>query len=246
MPAVGYVLPSSLSPEPAAVTKRDEFAARNVALLIERFDQFVDEYDRRNPFDRSDQRTRHVRTLELRAEAGTAAAALNSEVFLGSLYNTLKAWGIGVRGSHLVPQNEFVAALRIHEAEITALDGKQIDDPALRATEVTRALWTLIANLGIVDNDAPLVAGSKALHHVLPDLVSPIDRQYTRPFFGWYSNQFQYSQERAFAEIFATFWRIAVRVQPERLVASGWRTSKAKILDNAVVAFCLVEEITKS
>lgn len=100
--------------------------------------------------------------------------------------------------------------------------------------------------MGIVENDAPLVAGSKALHHVLPDLVSPIDRQYTRPFFGWYSSQFQYGQERAFTEIFATFWRIAVRVQPARLVASGWRTSKAKLLDNAVVAFCLVEDVTKA
>jgi hypothetical protein len=31
---------------------------------------------------------------------------------------------------------------------------------------------------------------------------------------------------------------------PDRLVGAGWRTSAAKILDNAVVAYCRVEHLT--
>lgn len=95
-------------------------------------------------------------------------------------------------------------------------------------------------------NDAPLVAGSKALHHVLPDLVVPIDRRYTRPFFGWYGTQFQYQQQRAFEEMFPTFHSIAVEVQLEQFMGNGWRTARAKVLDKAIVAFCLVEGVRRS
>jgi hypothetical protein len=137
---------------------------------------------------------------------------------------------------------DFESAFRDREADVAALDGLRIDDPNLKVAAVTDALWSL----GIVTNDTPLVAGSKALHHVLPDLVVPIDRRYTRPFFGWYGTQFQYQQQRVFEEMFPTFHRIAVEVHPEQFMGEDWCAARAKILDNAIVAFCLVEDVRRS
>jgi hypothetical protein len=51
------------------------------------------------------------------------------------------------------------------------------------ANDIIEELWQLIDNLGIVENEAKLVSGSKALHHLLPDLVVPMDRAYTQKFF---------------------------------------------------------------
>lgn len=39
------------------------------------------------------------------------------------------------------------------------------------------------------------MAGSKTLHHLLPDLVPPIDREYTRPFFGLHNPEFGNSRQ---------------------------------------------------
>jgi hypothetical protein len=39
------------------------------------------------------------------------------------------------------------------------------------------------------------MAGSKALDHLLPDLVPPMDREYTRPFFGLHNPEFGNSRQ---------------------------------------------------
>lgn len=39
--------------------------------------------------------------------------------------------------------------------------------------------WQVIENLGIVRNRSLIVSGTKALHHVLPGLVPPMDRAWT-------------------------------------------------------------------
>lgn len=228
------------------MTKREDMVAEHVRRLISGFDTYVAAYDRLDPFRRTGQLSSHVHTLKVRGELGSAAVALADGRFLARLHETLLKWGIGRRSSRLVPLAEFGRALRDREADIVALDGERIDDPNLSMGDTARVVWDLIASLGIVENDAPLVAGTKALHHILPDLVSPMDRQYTRPFFGWYSQQFQYQQRRAFEEAFHQFWKIAVRVEPERLMGTGWRTARSKILDNAVVGFCLEEGIKRA
>jgi len=83
-----------------------------------------------------------------------------------------------------------------------------------------------------------------ALHHFLPDLIVPIDRKSTRAFFAWHVPEFQYQQERVFRHAFRHFRRIALATNPEQYVATGgWKTSRTKVIDNAVVAFCVQENL---
>ena len=209
--------------------RRDELVKR----LIGDFVRFLDVYDCHLPFSRYGQLEFHVYTIRRRHELGSARAAISDSLFLKNLYNTLQAWGIGTRASRLCTYEVFSASLRDRVSAIAALDGMTINDA--NANEVSEELWQLLSNLNIVDNDAKLVSGSKALHHLLPDLVVPIDRAYTQKFFGWHNPVFQYGQRDCFREAFSTFANIACIVRPEKLVDTGWRSSRTKIIDNALI-----------
>lgn len=110
-------------------------------------------------------------------------------------------------------------------------------DPQLNVNETGQQLWRLIDSLDIVANNTRIVAGSKALHHLLSELMVPIDRAYTRRFFGWQSPTFQYEQRACFEQAFAAFAHISRRTNPSQYVRSGWHSSRTKIIDNAIIGF---------
>src|SRR5437588_8573109 len=82
-----------------------------VPALIAGFKRYLNAYTRRPVFDRAGQLEFHLETIALRRKLGSAVAAVSDEGFLRSLYRTLQAWGIGVRASNLVSQNEFAVRL---------------------------------------------------------------------------------------------------------------------------------------
>jgi hypothetical protein len=87
-------------------------------------------------------------------------------------------------------------------------------------------------------------ACTKTLHHLLPDLVIPMDRAWTGAFFKFHLPEWQdpSSQRRIFKIAYDQFAAVAHRTNPEQYVThQGWRTSRAKILDNALIGFCKVE-----
>lgn len=211
------------------------------------FLQFLDAFEQYCPFTKYGQLEFHIETIQLRRERGSGGAAVRDAVFQHKLYETLRAWGIGSRRSQLCPFADFADALVDKEKEISQLDGLAIEQADLKIELITRMLWNLIDSLAIVTNQARLVAGSKALHHILPDLIVPIDRAYTQVLFGWENPQFQYHQERCFAEIFDFFVSVARATNPGQYVGKKrWNTSTTKVLDNAVVgAICLIKEHLK-
>lgn len=207
----------------------------NIDSLIKEFPRYLQIFEHNPPFKRYGQWEYHVETIELRRELGSAKAALYDDQFLAALYKTLQAWGIGIRASKLVSFETFVAALRAKSSEIIGLEDKAIDDPQMNVNEMGQQVWRLIDTLGIVDNNARIVAGSKALHHVLPELVVPMDRAYTQKFFCWQSPKFQYEQRSCFEQAFAAFAEIARKTKPSQYVGSGWHSSRTKVIDNALI-----------
>jgi hypothetical protein len=110
-----------------------------------------------------------------------------------------------------------------------------IESDAFEVASVAAALDDLIANLSIVENRARIVAGTKTLHHLLPDLVPPMDRALDGTFFGWSSSDPQNNQTKIFVGAFTGFAEVARATQPSRLVGDGWRSCSTKVLDNAVI-----------
>jgi hypothetical protein len=149
-----------------------------------------------------------------------------------------------MRASVLLPEAAFAAALVRAIPALTELDHLRIDDldlPDSAADEI----WALINGLGVTENQAKIVAGTKTLHHLLPDLVPPIDREWTGLFFGYQPARFQSGQESLFHNMFATFRDIALQVDlASRVNGLGWRTSTSKLLDNAAIGYCQAELAT--
>lgn len=221
---------------------RQEAVNERLVQLTRGFPRYVTAYDQLVPFT-SEQLAAHRDTIKLRREAGSVRAAIHNPLFVTSLRRTLMAWGIGVRASKLVPPAAFTEALIAALPSLEPLESLRIDDLDLPAN-LADQLWTIIASLGVVENEAKLVAGTKTLHHLLPELVVPMDRAWTGKFFRLHLPEWQdpANQRRILRVVYGAFMRFAREVQPEQYVtALGWRTSRTKILDNALIAFCKLE-----
>jgi hypothetical protein len=213
-----------------------------IGKLVSRFGDYVQAYDDRPPFTR-EQLAAHRHSVELRRQAGGVRAAVEDEEFVASLRRTLLAWGVGRRASRLVASEDFTAAIRGAAPGLEALEPMAIDDDDLPGDMADR-LWFIIDSLGVVTNKAKLVAGTKTLHHLLPDLVPPMDRAFTGAFFGFHLPEWQdiAGQRRILRLAYDQFAAVARRVHPAKYVTgAGWRTSRTKILDNALIGFCKAE-----
>jgi len=116
----------------------------------------------------------------------------------------------------------------------------------LKTEEVAEKIWTLIERLKIVDNTSLIVPGTKTLLHLLPDLVPPMDRAWTGAFFLWSAAAPQSGQRDTFLRTFSKFAEVAREARPAHYVGDRWRTSSAKVLDNAVIGFCKLRDIRPS
>jgi hypothetical protein len=221
--------------------------ADSVGILIASFPTFLGAFDAYCPFTHYGQLKHHVETIRLRRVLGSAKAAVNDPAFQRSLYRTLEVWGRGSRASRLRDFPELTAALRAEAAAIEDLDGLAIDEPGLDAETVGDRLGRLAQALDIGGDEARIVPGSTALHHLLPDLVVPIDNEHTRRLFQWPRQALRNSPGRCFREAFAAFARIARAADPAQYVGARWYTSRTKVIDNAVVGFsCWVEAVSSN
>ena len=218
----------------------------SVELLIARFSECLKAYDHDCQFTKYGQLEYHIATIERRRELGSAIAALDDHAFKWSLYQTLQAWQIGQRASRLKSFQAFEKALSVRAPQIRELDGLTIDQANLAVRAIGERLAGLVQGLDIVENKARVVPGSKTLHHILPDLVVPIDRAYTQQFFEWPNPRFQNYPEKCFIEAFDAFVKIARATNPAQYVGTGWYTSRSKVIDNAIVGlWCLVKAEVK-
>jgi hypothetical protein len=186
----------------------------------------------------------HRRAIDTRRGLGSARAAIDSDQFVEFVYATLTAWGMHRMGPGNTKLREFevvCGSLRSNRDTIGALDGLSLSQLAQAQLDtVASQAWKLVDALTISIAEAKIVANTKALHHVLPDLIPPIDRTYTFNFF--YSRaMLSISEEEAFHEMFSRFHRIAAQnaVALRRLLGPGWNTSETKVLDNAVVGYAI-------
>ncbi len=213
--------------------------------LIRDFDPCVVNYDEHPPFTRLVQYELHRRTIDSRRRLGTVASAVHDRPFTRDLRDTLAAWGLNQRASHLLEQPDFNRSLRAHVSDMAALEHRQLEQvPGDQVEAVAAQVYDLISAMDVVMSAARVVAGTKALHHLLPDLVPPMDRAWTGSFLGWAPLDPQNQQRPIFMEAFAVFAEVARATKPSRLIGGErWRTSPTKVLDNAVIGFCRLHRI---
>jgi len=104
---------------------RKSLVERRIQRLIANFGHYVNWFDEHVPFDRPNQLESHLATMRLRKDLKTATAAAADLTFCKSLYRTLQSWGIGQRGSHLVPLDAFQKAMASAFSQLRLLKASQ-------------------------------------------------------------------------------------------------------------------------
>lgn len=164
------------------------------------------------------------------------------------LYATLCAWGIhrmGREAGRLVEFGKFCQEIETLSPYLGRLQGLYLSElTAQEVEDTTHMLWNLIESMRIRPVDKPyLVPATKALHHILPELVVPVDGQYTAAFFGWSRNELLNRPRDMFFKVFPTLADIAKRIKPQVSSYAGqpFHRTLAKIVDNAIAGFVISE-----
>jgi hypothetical protein len=186
----------------------------------------------------------HERTLERRGRFAEPRSLVEDTCFMEYVFATLCAWGMHHTGKHptrLAGFDAFCASYRadgvvetlesLWDSNITSLAPSDAD-------RVGTEVWSVIERTEVSASETRLVAGSKALHHVLPNLVPPIDRRYTISFF---IGNTPFIGKPEFDQIFPRVNEIALACAGEIAAAIARRgfmeTGPAKVIDNAIVGF---------
>ncbi len=185
----------------------------------------------------------HLRAVERRRLHETARSLLDDQLFLEYAYAVLPAWGMHRMGAQAAKVADFAqisAALRQEEPALQQLWPLRITMLSPQSADhVAATAWDIIAHVKVSTSRTQIVAGSKMLHHLLPDLIPPIDRQYT---FSFFTGQKMVASDRAaFLDWYPQLAAIAVRCQQpiyDAIKRGGFMaTGEAKVIDNAIMGF---------
>ena len=189
----------------------------------------------------------HRKTLHRRATHGAIESLLGDDTFFDALYATLTAWGLhrmGPGNTKLRNLDDIRSSIREQAQRLEELRPLRITDVAdSDIPRLVERVWAVLTALRVSIAKAQIVANSKTLHHLLPDLVPPMDREYTFQFF-YGRNMLSVDEATAFREMFGRLARVASnqRIAIGELLDQSWNTSAAKVVDNAIVGYMIARE----
>lgn len=186
----------------------------------------------------------HNRAIERRRTHVSVQDALSDELFLEYVYAVLPAWGMhrmGMQAAKVGDLTQIVTALQDQQPALEELWPLRITELARAETShLAELAWQVIAAIRVSTSGTQIVAGTKWLHHLLPDLIPPIDRQYTFSFFTGQKSVY-HGDRQAFLEWLPYFTEIGSSCKREiraAIDAGGFMaTSEAKVIDNAIIGY---------
>jgi hypothetical protein len=219
--------------------------------LVDRVEECLDAFDKAAVFT-GPSVFFHVEAIRRRRSHASVRTAVVDRPLLVSVYATLTSWGMhrmGPAGAKLVAFDDFAGSLRDQEERLSALEAFHLEELSdLEARDVAGTLWGAVQAVSVSASESRVVAGTKALHHFLPELLPPMDRRYTDGFFlganGTFNSlAFQADPAGAFAEIFPRMARVARQCRRSFTdrIGHGLHTSLPKGVDNAIVGYVLLK-----
>jgi len=181
------------------------------------------------------------------------AGLINDGTHIHDVYESLRVeFGVGIRGAKLVSFEDFWGSIKDHSQVVVRLTDYRMDciAPNPVPQDILRDLRELFCGLKVVPPKAKqgkpleegpkLVAVSKTLHFLLPNLVMPVDRAKVLRFLGKgdvppkIEKQFEW-----FKEVFNKYIELAAQLELEPNNGDGnwWNISVPKRIDNAIAGF---------
>ncbi|MDE1825021.1 MAG: hypothetical protein KGH61_04915 [Candidatus Micrarchaeota archaeon] len=167
---------------------------------------------------------------------------LDDDKFYEYIYATLISWGMhrmGKRGAKMRDFCPFRESIQDCKSELLKLDKKALERLMPdQINQTQNALLTIFHKLKIMKTNSKIVSTSKTLHFILPELVVPIDREYTLRFFGE-KNLTSKNEEKIFVELFNRFYKISQKLKLDEVnfKKSKFQPSVAKLIDNAIIGY---------
>lgn len=158
------------------------------------------------------------------------------------VYATLVAWGMhrmGLTGAKMPNYDEFKESIVAHKDKLEELRGKRIE-------YITRnEIDSIIESLSIIcfsikgsTSQSHLVSGSKTLAHILPNLVCPMDRQYTLRFFKFRSKDTENDIFKFVMRSMWDFYQNSNNVKSvQSLLGQTFNENYPKIFDNLIIEY---------
>lgn len=221
-----------------------ERVEHRIREVCDNFESYLREFDRLHPFTGPSVYF-HIKTIERLNSLGLSKA-LEDKLFLEYLYATLASWGMhrmGPKGAKLVEFTDFTKTLQAQKSKILNLQGIHLTKlPEKELKDVMNRLWKILSTLRISSTGTQLIAGTKTLHHLLPNLMPPIDVQHTLKFVFNY-NPTYLSEEQKFKRVYPILWKIGSKNRRTILqwIGKGFHTSETKVIDNAIVGYVKVK-----
>ena len=224
--------------------QRSDRVSNRVEDLIADIDAYLDIFDEERPFGAEAWRLHRQVIGRVRGTASIGELTADDS-FIRLLYRTLQAWGMDSRAAKLLDPVTFAERIRVQVPNLTKLASVRLDSmDEVTATRVQGELWSILSAIRASATKSFLVGASKTVHHLLPDLMPPMDRRYTYWFFAYPTTVPPARQERVFAETFPIFRMIAARRRQtlEERIGTGMHTSVPKTIDNAIIGYGLAHQ----
>ena len=228
---------------------KEDLADQRIDELCEHFKDYVKTAIDRYGVD-TPARHFHIRTIQRLTSVRSFSEIFDDELFYDYLYATLVSWGMSGRSAKLLGFDGFKHTLQSNRNNIIELSEYSLrlladadDSNSKVQDDLVRLIIQVFSNVSVSATESKLVANSKALHHVLPNLIPPVDRNYTLRFF--YDNK-RVKKGNAcisqFIDVLGYFEEIyfLLRDEVETLVqANSFNSSVTKVIDNAIIGYCI-------
>ena len=181
----------------------------------------------------------HLRALETKDTPGSLS-------HLECVYATLASWGMhrmGTRGSKMQSFDIFLRS-------VEPLKGRIAKAQTFDLFEMNEDKWAFLKeifdNLNVMASGTRLVGNSKVMHHMLPNIVPPIDREYTLSYLigskvihndlDWEWELLKVIVQDFFIPVASNRdFEVIARGWIEQNSRYPWDTSLLKIIDNLVI-----------
>ena len=107
---------------------------------------------------------------------------------------------------------------------------------------VPMKLWAIIDDFKITNKNSRIVSGTKAIHHLIPDLLPPMDNKFTGRFFlNDSSSSISQIGGQEFKNLYQAFICLSQTFRRDdqlmQKVHKGFNTSLPKTMDNAIIGY---------
>ena len=216
--------------------------------LMDSFQDYVDHTMREYRVD-SPSRYFHIRAVAQLASHADLNSAFDDRLLFEYIYATLTAWNMDSLNARLCGFSELWSSFQDNRERFCNLSNytlrsiEQLSSVTNGSNhelgEVIRQLAEVLLVVNVSRTGSWLVAATKASHHLLPELIPPIDRRNTlRFFYGKHPPQALCFEH--FAQVISYYVEVSASLSEEigsMIDVSSFNSSTTKIIDNAVIGW---------